>query len=123
MTQSLKTFAGYRADLPTAVFAGAPFVPEHVDLGSYSLVSWVRNGLAAAIKGPPVNLRAAVPVSFDVTGTPPPATPPYPVQTQTVSRTLTLRGPGDVIGIDQAQIVRRFPAPNVALGDALLRWR
>ncbi|WEK43999.1 MAG: hypothetical protein P0Y64_03985 [Candidatus Sphingomonas colombiensis] len=117
MTQSLKTFAGYRADLPMAVFAGTPFVPEHVDLGSFSLVSWVRNGLAAAITDPPVNLRAAVSVSFDVTGTPPPATPPYPVQTQTVSRTLTMRGPGDVIGIDQAQIVRRFPAPNVSLGD------
>jgi len=117
MTQNLKTLAGYRADLSTAVFAGAPFVPEHVDLGSFSFVSWVRNGLASAITDPPIGQRAAIPVSFDVTGTPPPATPPFPVQTQTVSRTLTLRGPGDIIGIDQAQIVRRFPAPNVFLGD------
>jgi hypothetical protein len=117
MTQSLKSLAGFRDNLATSVFGGAPLVPEHVDLGSFSFVSWVRSGLASAITEAPTGLRASVPVRFDVIGTPPPATPPYPVQTQTVSRTLTLRGPGDVIGIDEAQIVRRFPAPNVFLGD------
>ena len=117
MTQTLKTLAGYRQNLPLALFAGTPFVPENTDLGSFSFAAWVRNGLACAIANAPDGLRAVVPVSFDVIGHPPDATPPFPVVTQPISKDLVMYGPGDVIGIDQAQIVRRFPAPNVFIGD------
>ena len=113
----ITTLTGYRADI-TTVFHGAALVPENLVVGQYAFASWVRNGLATAIAGAPTGLRATVPVSFDVTAEAAPGNPPGPDQTKTVSRTLTLRGPGDVIGIDETQVTRRSPPPNVALSDS-----
>lgn len=105
-------------DLIAKVFGTAHlFVPEQTDLGSYEFVPLLRNGLSAAIDGATEENRAVVSASFDLVGEPPEATPPLPGAAITISRALPLRGPGDVIGIDQAQIVRRFPTPSTQLDD------
>lgn len=79
-----------------------PFVPENVVFGEYTFLPWVRDGLAAVLTAPaPDALRATVSVSLavlDESG-----------GRRDVSNTLTLRGPGDILGLDPAQIVRRFP--------------
>jgi hypothetical protein len=84
------------------------FVPEDIVLGSYTFLPWVRTGVGAAVGAPgPGQLRAtlavAVPVQADgqadQTATPP---------------TLAVRGPGDVIGIDERQIIRRYPLADAS---------
>src|SRR5262245_41759813 len=86
-----------------------PFVPENIKLGEYTFLPWVRTGLAAAVTGP------AAPAE----GKPPRANATIHVKiegdngaTKTVDKDITLRGPGDVVGIDPHEIVRRVPAPN-----------
>jgi hypothetical protein len=86
-----------------------PFVPENIKLGEYTFLPWVRTGLAAAVTGP------AAPAE----GKPPRANATIHVKiegdngaTKTVDKDVTLRGPGDVVGIDSHEIVRRVPAPN-----------
>ena len=82
-----------------------PFVPEEVRLENYTFLPYVRTGLAAALVPPASGAtRATVPVSVTVqddTGV-----------SQIVTRVVTLRGPGDVIGLESTQIVRRLPSPN-----------
>ncbi len=81
------------------------YTPEQVDLGQYTFLPWVRNGMAAQLTAPAAGqLRASSLVSFNVEddkgGTAP------------VSKLLTLRGPSDVLGVDAAQIIWRYPQPN-----------
>jgi hypothetical protein len=105
MSGSLKQIHGF-TDNAFALRPAVPFKPENIQLGEYTFLPWVRTGLAAGIVGPaPGQVRAQVAVSIDVqddAGTPP----------VTVSKTLTVRGPGDVLGFDVSQIVRRHPAPG-----------
>ena len=82
-----------------------PFTPEQIVLGEYTFLPFVRTGLAAALVPPAAGAtRATVPVSVSVQDDKGGAQP--------VSRTVTLRGPGDVVGIDTAQVVRRVPSPH-----------
>lgn len=76
----------------------------------YRFLPWTRRGLAAAIPapgpalppGPVVSapLRPSIDVAVTVSGVP------------EVTASATLNGPGDVVGIDQSQIVRVTPAAN-----------
>jgi hypothetical protein len=82
-----------------------PFVPENIKIGEYTLLPWVRTGLAAAVTNPaPGKLRATATIHVTVQGDNGSA--------KTVDKDITLRGPGDVVGIDPSEIVRRVPAPN-----------
>ena len=70
-----------------------PFVPENIKFGVYTFVPWVRSGLSAALKSPAGGaLRATVEASVMVRGD--------SGESAAAGNTLTLRGPGDVIGID-----------------------
>jgi hypothetical protein len=75
------------------------------DRANYVFLPWVRQGLAAGIEvvdsltaSPPG--VASVPVTLRVN------------DSEDVRRELRLYGPGDVTGIDPAQVVRREPAPS-----------
>ena len=104
MKASLEFVAGYMTD---AFVVTKPFVPENIKFGDYTFVPWARSGLSAALKSPAGDaLRATVEASVMVRGDSGESAP--------AGNTLTLRGPGDVISIDSAQIIRRVPQ-----GDAL----
>lgn len=90
----------------------APFKPEDIVLDDYNFVPFVRNGLGGAIASAPAGnaIRAIVKVAFDVCGT----GVALPVR---VEKDLELYGPGDVVGIDPGQIIRREPAPDTASAE------
>ncbi|MFE5207224.1 hypothetical protein [Streptomyces sp. NPDC056600] len=74
----------------------------------YRFFSWSRQGLAAGVPAGPQGSeggRAVLPVTLGVT---------KDGQPDTVDVTLRLYGPGDVLGIDVRQIVRRDPPPRTA---------
>src|SRR4051812_6480345 len=102
MPGSLTQARGY----VTNAFAYAlatPFVPENTVFGKFTFMPWVRTGLAAAQDSPGADpLRATVRIGLTVRDD--------AATAETVDRTLVLRGPGDVVGMDPAQIVRRVPA-------------
>lgn len=104
MNNSLASARNYRPD--AFLFAPqTPFVPENIKLGDYTFLSWVRSGLAVAVNNPDgAALRASATIHVTVQGD--------GVAARTVDKSATLRGPGDVIGLDAAEIVRRVPAPN-----------
>ena len=83
-----------------------PFVPENVVIGEYTFLPWVRTGLASALEPPAGDtVRAVVHLSVTVQDD-------NGVRVEVPPKTLTLRGPGDVIGLDSSQIIRRFPMPG-----------
>ena len=104
MSGSLSTSANFVVD----AFRRTPpffYQPEDIVLGRFDFAPWVRSGLAAVIQSPSgAALRGSVDVSATLQGD--------DGSTASVGRTLTLRGPGDVLGIDAAQIIRRAPEPN-----------
>lgn len=75
------------------------------DLGTYSFLPWARQGLANRITAPAAGQRAAIDVQVAVEaqgkggGT----------VSQTVERSVSLYGPGDVTGIDRSAISRVEP--------------
>ena len=78
---------------------------------SYQFLPWARNGLAVALgtvdtlgSGVPLPARAAAPIGVRLAGEHAGAVIP-PLQVQ-------LYGPGDVIGIDKAQVIRTDPLPQ-----------
>jgi hypothetical protein len=75
-----------------------------VQLQKYQFVPYALSGLASAMRAPTSGLRATtdvtVPLTDDAGGA------------ASVTRRVTLYGPGDVIGVDPAQIIRRYPAPG-----------
>jgi hypothetical protein len=105
MSGSLSAAKGF---VKTDAFQLGPltvFQPEQTDLGDYSFLPWVRTGLASQLTNPQgAAIRASVAVTVNVEDDAGGST--------TVSKTLTLRGPGDVLAIDPTQIVRRYPQPN-----------
>lgn len=84
-----------------------PFKPEDTTLGEYTFLPWVRAGVAAAVRAPAAGATRA---GAEVT---------IPVQDEAgnarvVKKTVAVRGPGDVLGFDLAQVVRRYPVPGAA---------
>ncbi len=101
MPGSLSAARGYVTNAFATALA-TPFVPENTVFGEYTFVPWARTGLAAAQASPGADpLRATVRVSLTVRDD--------AATSEQVERTLILRGPGDVIGLDPAQIIRRYP--------------
>jgi hypothetical protein len=64
---------------------------------SYSLVPWVRRGLASLVTGTPTKNYVTLPVAVDVNGTAVPAKP------------IRLLGPGDITSMDAAAVIRTDP--------------
>ena len=74
-------------------------------LGAYTFLPWIRQGIANQIGAAPSTQRATIPVTLTVEG----AKIGGGTETASVPRNVELYGPGDVIGIDAAQISRREP--------------
>jgi hypothetical protein len=68
----------------------------------YSIVSWVRRGLASLVTGQPATNYAALPVSVSVNGAAVSAPP------------VRLLGPGDITGLDGRAVVRTDPRDAAA---------
>ena len=82
------------------------YAEEDIQLGEYTFLPWVRSGLSATVKSPAANkLRAVTEVSLTVRDD--------KGGNKVVSKNLTLRGPGDILGLEAAQIIRRYPRPGV----------
>lgn len=75
-----------------------------VQLQTFEFLPFALSGLAAAMVTPTTGLRATTEVSIPVTDDAGGA--------ETVRRTVSLYGPGDVLGVDPMQILRRYPAPG-----------
>ena len=104
MAGSLSDARGY-VNNAFAYALKTPFEPENIVFGHFTFVPWVRTGLAAAQESPSSDpVRATVRLNLTVTDDGP--------TSEEVERTLVLRGPGDVMGLDPAQIIRRFPATD-----------
>jgi hypothetical protein len=105
MSGSLSHAKGFIAADVFGLSLAPVFQPEKVEIGEYTFLPWVRTGLAAQLAAPnPGDVRATVAASVSVDDDAGGKTD--------VSKTFTLRGPSDVIGIDATQIVRRYPQPN-----------
>ena len=76
----------------------------------YTYLRWLRAGAAGAVAGEHgaglAASRATFPVAVRVSGL------------GTVTREVSLHGPGDVAGLNPRQIVRRFPRPDATTADA-----
>lgn len=104
MSGSLSAHPKFVADA-FAQAATLVYDPEEIRLGVYSFLPWVRTGLSSIVQDPASGeMRATVTVGVDVEDDGGGKTP--------VQKTLKLRGPGDVLGLQPGQIVRRYPAPN-----------
>lgn len=84
---------------------GDEYVVGSLALESYEFVPYALNGLSAAMADPaPGAIRSSttvtVPIADDKGGT------------SSASKPVTLYGPGDVLGLDPGQIVRRYPSPG-----------
>ena len=79
-------------------------------IGTYTFLPWLRQGVANRISGTTTTLRPTVAVRLQIEPTAKGGAgmPPVPL-----NRDVELYGPGDVIGIDSAQISRMEPAPWV----------
>ena len=90
------------------VLALAPedeFQVGQLNLAAYQFVPYALSGLSAAMQTPAggairASTTVTVPITDDAGGT------------GKAERQVTLYGPGDVIGVDPGQIVRRYPAPG-----------
>jgi hypothetical protein len=74
-------------------------------IGTYTFVPWIRQGVANNISGVTTTGRATVDVALQLEGT----LKGGGVITEPVGRTVELYSPGDIIGIDSAQISRIEP--------------
>jgi hypothetical protein len=84
---------------------------------TYSFLPWVREGIANEIRGNEVaagnnvisdKLRATLGISFDIAG----SRLNDPVS-GTISKTIALYGPGDIIGIDSRAIIKTDPRDRI----------
>ncbi|HVE87930.1 MAG TPA: hypothetical protein VND93_33965 [Myxococcales bacterium] len=76
-------------------------------IGTYTFLPFLRQGVVNRVSGPAVTLRAAVDVSVELEGT---RKGGGGTATATIHKAVELYGPGDVIGVDGAQISRMEPA-------------
>ncbi|MAU01155.1 MAG: hypothetical protein CL608_28765 [Anaerolineaceae bacterium] len=74
-------------------------------VGTYTFVPWIRQGVANNIIGVTATGRATVDIPLEIEGT----LKDGGLTTEPVGRTVELYGPGDIIGIDRAQISRIEP--------------
>ena len=91
--------------LSVALAAGDEYVVGTLSLESYEFVPYALTGLAAAMQTPGAGEPRAstvvtVPIRDDKAGT------------GQAQRPVTLYGPGDVLGVDPGQVVRRYPSPG-----------
>ena len=103
MTGSLGDLPNFVADA-YRIPAQTAFRPENIVIGSYTFLPWVRGGVGAVVNSANGGLRASIDVAVPV---------------QTAGREVTanvtgiqVRGPGDVLGLDERQIIRRYPEPG-----------
>lgn len=105
---SLQFVAGY---VPNAFALPRTFDPENITFGVYTFVPWARSGLSAALTEPTGgNTRATVSASVMVRGD--------NDESETAARTLLLRGPSDVTGLDVSQVIRRIPQRDTIDAEA-----
>lgn len=93
-------------DLSGLLTGDPPLAPTDRRLGSYTLIPHHRTGTAAAYRtafSTTAKARGRIDVTVPLTD--------GPAQDKGTGR-LFLRGPGDVLGIDPRQVVRRYPAPG-----------
>lgn len=80
-----------------------------IDQGTYSFLPWLRQGLANQIQSsdfaPGVKLRATVEVQLELRGN----KLTEGTEVATITRQVSLFGPGDIVGIDKRAIVRVEP--------------
>jgi hypothetical protein len=89
------------------------FKPENIVIGSYTFLPWVRGGVGAVVNSPAGALRATIDVAVPVQADGQPDLQ--------ATKTIQVRGPGDVLGIDERQITRRYPlAEAVNVEDTFL---
>jgi len=111
MIGSLTKAANFVTDDAFVRRLATPFKPEDTRLGEYTFLPFVRTGLAAGLTPPAAGtLRATVEIAVKVQDSSGDVGPP-------VTKRLVLRGPGDVIGIDSAQVVRTVPADGTAAAE------
>lgn len=79
-------------------------------LGTYTFLPWLRRGVANQISGAGAAQRVTIDVSLDIRG----ELKAGGDTTVTVDQAVELYGPGDIVGIDQAQISRLEPNPWVS---------
>jgi hypothetical protein len=82
------------------------YQPEDIVIGTYTFLPWVRSGFAAGLTSPTgdavrAQLTASINVEDDASSAP-----------KTISKTLEVRGPGDILDFDISQITRRYPRPG-----------
>jgi hypothetical protein len=102
MNGTLKSFVNFQLD--AALVPVKPIEPENVILDQFGFMPWVRLGLSAGLSGELDGNRARSLLTVEVHA--------EGVDAIEAPRPLTLYGPGDVIGIDRSQVIRRFPAPG-----------
>jgi hypothetical protein len=82
------------------------------DIGQYSFLPWLRNGIANSITNADgdttVKTRASIHVELSASGTPVAGGAPI---VQPVAQDIALYGPGDIVGIEQRAILRTDPRP------------
>lgn len=98
--------AGWQTHLRDVLAGTHPIALTEVGLGSYTLLPHHRTGTAAAYRTP-FTTSARARGRIDVTV---PLTDGSNLDGGTGR--LLLRGPGDVLGIDPRQVVRRYPSPG-----------
>jgi hypothetical protein len=106
MSNSLSTTKNFISGDVMRIEPALALEPENIRIGEYTFLPWVRSGFAAGLSAPaPGQVRAQLTASIDVqddAGSAP----------MNVSKTLAVRGPGDVLDFDLSQIVRRYPQPG-----------
>jgi len=103
MTGSLGDLPNFVADA-YRIPPQTPFTPENIVIGSYTFLPWVRSGVGAVVTSANGELRASIDVAV-----------PVQAASGEVTATVTgiqVRGPGDVLGLDERQIIRRYPEPG-----------
>ncbi|ASC71888.1 hypothetical protein XM38_028420 [Halomicronema hongdechloris C2206] len=80
------------------------------ELGTYTFLPWLRQGIANRINAtdldPAVKTRASVPITLKLKGDPIEGTTPLE---QEISQDIELYGPGDIVGIDSKAILKVEP--------------
>ena len=75
-------------------------------IGTYTFLPWIRQGVANRISAPATAQRATIDVSIDIEG----AKKGGGTVSASVTKAVELYGPGDIIGVDSAQVNRVEPA-------------
>ncbi|MCA9298400.1 MAG: hypothetical protein KDA28_05000, partial [Phycisphaerales bacterium] len=104
MNTSLTQVSGFVSNA-FAIESLIAFEPEDIRLDVYTFLPWVRSGLGSIVQAPDAGstrprVTIGVSVEDDKGGS------------QIVEKTLTVRGPGDVLAVDPSQIIRRYPTPG-----------